>query len=45
MRDVNGIPVYQFSTDRIVQSSSDEMILELYKKKKEDVLIRVNIKE
>jgi hypothetical protein len=45
MRDVNGIAVYQFNTDRIIQTSEDEMLVELYKKKKEDILIRININE
>jgi len=45
MKDVNGIAVYQFSTDRIIQASEEEVLLELYKKKKEDIMIRIAIQE
>jgi hypothetical protein len=45
MKNVNGIPVYQFSTDRIIQASDEEVLLELYKKKKEDIMIRIAIQE
>jgi hypothetical protein len=44
LRDVKGIPVFQFNTSRIVQSSEKELIVELYKKKKQDILIRINTK-
>ena len=45
MKDVNGIAVYQFSTDRIIKASEEEVLLELYKKKKEDILIRIAIQD
>ncbi|NQY30607.1 MAG: hypothetical protein HRT69_14185, partial [Flavobacteriaceae bacterium] len=38
------IAAHQFNTDRIVQTKKDEFIIEVYKKKKEDVLIKVKIK-
>lgn len=44
LRDVKGIEVYQFNTGRIIQPSNSEIILELYKKQKQDILIRINIK-
>ncbi len=44
LKDVKGIQVYQFNTGRIMQPSNDEIILELYKKKKQDIMIRINIK-
>ena len=44
LRDVKGTAVYQFNTSRIVQSSEKELIVELYKKKKQDILIRINTK-
>lgn len=42
-REVNGIPVYQFMTRRIVELSDDEFAIEFYKKQKEDVMIRVKV--
>ncbi|MBL4624218.1 MAG: hypothetical protein JKY42_03625 [Flavobacteriales bacterium] len=45
MKNVNGVAVYQFNTDRFIQTSEDELLLELYKKKKEDILLRININE
>lgn len=44
MRDVKGVTVYQFSTDRIVQLDNDDIAVELYKKKKEDIWVRVRLK-
>ncbi|MDB5271708.1 MAG: hypothetical protein JWO58_75 [Chitinophagaceae bacterium] len=41
MRDVQGMEVYQFSVDRILPTSSNQFVLEEYKKKKEDILIQV----
>lgn len=42
-RDVQGTEVYQFMTDRIVPLSNNEFVIEVYKKKKEDVLIKVTL--
>ncbi len=36
--------VYQFSNNRIVKTDDDQFVLEVYKKQKEDVLIKVDIK-
>jgi len=45
-RNLKGkIAAHQFNTDRIVQTKKDEFVIEVYKKKKEDVLIKVKIKE
>jgi len=35
--------VYQFSNNRIVKTAEDQFVLEVYKKSKEDVLIKVDI--
>lgn len=36
--------VYQFSNNRIVKTAENQFVLEVYKKSKEDVLIKVDIK-
>ena len=38
------LAVYQFSNNRVVKTAKNEFIVEVYKKKKEDVLIKVKIK-
>ena len=43
MKKVNGIPVYQFTTDRVLNLSESEIAVEVYKKKKEDVWIKVKL--
>lgn len=43
-RNVKGMEVYQFTTDRIVHLAENEIAIEFYKKKKEDVWIRVGLK-
>lgn len=35
--------LHQFSNNRIVQTAEDEFVIEFYKKKKEDVLVKVKI--
>ena len=42
-REVKGIAVYQFNTHRISKISDNSFVVEVYKKKKEDVLIKVEI--
>jgi len=37
------LAVYQFSNNRLVKIAEDEFIVEVYKKKKEDVLIKIKI--
>jgi hypothetical protein len=44
-RDVNGVTLHQFAISRIVQVSDNEFALESYKKKKEDVMIKVTLSE
>lgn len=44
-RNVKGINVYQYNTGRIVGLYSGAFLLEFYKKQKEDVLIKVFLKE
>jgi len=43
MRSVNGMPVYQFSTDRVLNLSDREIAVEVYKKKKQDLWIKVGL--
>lgn len=43
MRDVQGTEVYQFMIDRIIPLSNNEFVVEMYKKKKEDILIKVTL--
>lgn len=43
-RDVEDFKIYQFSTNRIVKTSENSFMLEVYKKKKEDIMIKVELK-
>ncbi len=45
MRDVGGIEVFQFSPRRLFQSAPGEFMTEVYKKKKEDILIKITLTE
>jgi len=40
-----GLAAFQFKTNRIQQTKENEFVVEVYKKKKEDILIKVIIKE
>ena len=42
-RKVKGMPLYQFSTDRIVKTSDNDFVFEVYKKNKQDILIKVDM--
>ncbi len=42
-RKVKGVPIYKFSTDRIVKTSEDSFVFEVYRKNKQDVLIEVKM--
>ena len=42
-RNVNGLEVFQFSPDRILATSRNTFVCEVYKKKKEDVLVMVEL--
>ena len=44
-RDVMGIKVYQYNTNRVIGLTSGEFLVEVYKKQKEDVLIKVYLKD
>lgn len=44
LRDVKGVNVYQFNTDRVVHTSENEVVVEVYKKGKQDILIKIKIK-
>ena len=41
--DFKGMSMYQFTTKRILQTSRDEFMIEFYKKKKEDVYVKVKL--
>lgn len=41
VRDVKGMEVYQFQPNRIVGLRPNEAVVEVYKKKKEDVLLKI----
>lgn len=43
-KDVNGQKVYQFMPTKILPVSDSDFVLEVYKKKKEDELIRIHLK-
>ena len=45
VKDVNGTAVYQFQTGRIFSTKPGEIMVEVYKKKKEDVMIRIDVNE
>ena len=42
-KDVKGMKVNKFSMNRIVQISPTEVVVEVSKKKKEDILIKVSL--
>lgn len=42
-RNVNGMPIFQFLTRRIIPTDENEFVVEVYKKKKEDILIKVKL--
>jgi hypothetical protein len=44
-QDTNGLTLKQFYINRIVPVGSDSFVLEAYKKKKEDVLLKIRLKE
>lgn len=43
MRNVDDMTMYQFSINRILPISKDEFVIEFYKKKKEDVMMKVKM--
>ncbi len=45
MRDVKGTEIFQFNTERILQTGSNEFVFESYKKNKEDLMIKVKFKK
>jgi len=44
LRDVKGFKAYQFYTDRVVHTSGNRFLIEVYKKQKEDILIKIEVK-
>ncbi|MBL0065301.1 MAG: hypothetical protein IPP38_09790 [Bacteroidetes bacterium] len=45
IEEFNGIELYQFSKNRILKAGDDAFVFECYKKKKEDIMIRVVLKK
>ena len=45
LKDMKGISVYQFSTLRIMELGDNNMLMEFYKKKKEDLLLKIEIQD
>jgi hypothetical protein len=45
MKDVQGMEVYQFYPDRILPIDGQTFVIEFYKKKKEDLMVRVTLTE
>lgn len=43
VRDVEDMTIYQFSVNRILKTGEDEFAVEVYKKKKEDVMLKVKM--
>jgi hypothetical protein len=43
--EVKGVKLYQLSMERLTRTSSGEILMEAYKKQKEDVLVRITVKE
>lgn len=43
LENVNDIKLYQFDVNRIVQTDKNKIAVELYKKKKEDVYVKVSL--
>lgn len=43
MRDAKGIRLYQFTPAKILKISQNEFVFEAYKKKKEDVLVKIRL--
>lgn len=44
-RDAKGTELFQFNTERIVEISENQIAVEFYKKKKEDVMIKITIQD
>jgi hypothetical protein len=45
MENAKGMKLYQFSISRLIKLSDSEFLFEAYKKKKEDVMVKISIKE
>lgn len=43
-REVEDFEIFQYATNRVFKTSPDSFMFEVYKKKKEDVMIKVNLK-
>lgn len=42
-REIEDFEIYQYSTKRVFKTSQDSFMFEAYKKKKEDVMVKVNL--
>ncbi|WP_417610809.1 hypothetical protein [Owenweeksia hongkongensis] len=45
MRDAKGVRLYQFQPSKILKISETEFIFEAYKKQKEDVMVKISLKD
>jgi hypothetical protein len=45
IKDVNGMELYQFSPERILPIDGKSFVIEFYKKKKQDILVKVVLNE
>lgn len=45
MRDAGGMRLYQFTPSKIMKITEDDFVFEAYKKKKEDVMVKISLKE
>ena len=44
-RDAKGVALYQFNTGRIIETAEGEFAVECYKKKKEDVMLKITLND
>jgi hypothetical protein len=44
-KDVQGMELYQFSPDRILPVDGENFVIEFYKKKKQDIMVKVSLNE
>jgi hypothetical protein len=44
-RDVNGMEVFQFAPHRIMATDVNTLVFEAYKKKKEDILVKIVLED
>jgi hypothetical protein len=45
IKDVQGMELYQYANDRILQIDEQNIVIEFYKKKKQDILVNVKLQD